>query len=570
MAESTRIEDVRERVRDFSAALRQAGAEDVASRIDGYASGFVDGAQVRRSVDAIRQQLRYFRAYPEELPELPVVQIAANRLEDACKEVLREGVIAPARLSLRAQGKRKLSVMLTTLLAAGLVLALPFGLVAAGVDVGDLRKVRDLPTLQLKKGSFEQLEVSALEPALIPAATSGVELLLAADCPGELGRGMSCTHAGEKSFGSRKLRSYEVMLPEQAYGITVGFGQTQLLGAVGRGELLVSASLDTPEGHYVVPLSAAFVGYTPARCNLILELSGACTKEQRGAHARHEGVRAPTLHVQVVAAGPQKSSAELQAEQAAAERARAEQRAAQLASAVEQIQAVLDDTHKQLRKKRYDLVQERIDKLTKLFEPLDALAVAGAEGEPLPAEVVGLRARFEQEQQELRAFRERAFETAYKALTGPRSKSQSDDAVLASVAKRLGISTELMDQIYAEHAEVLEERALRAEAAKERAKQAKEDAILARCGVLPKAAWREVDAYLRALAERKKLRIRMHECLTPRLSEKTCWSVVCDFEEIQSSADTLLDQSTKRRWTFRLQGNRVVEHQTHSVPLGSR
>lgn len=513
---------------------------------------------MRRSVDAIHQQLRYFRAYPEELPDLPVVQIAANRLEDACKEALRAGVITPARLSLRAQSKRKLRVVLGTLLVAALILALPAGLIMAGVDPSDLHKVRDLPTVQLKQGSFTQLTVNVLSPAQIPAATTAVELSLPGECPRELGHGVSCTRAGDKPFGSRKLKAAEIMLPEQAYGIFVGFGDTKLLGSVGSGEVLISASYDTPLGLYSVPLTAAFVGYTPERCDLVLKLTGACTKEQRGPHARDEGLSVPVLHVQVVPGGPQKSSAELQAEQARAERARAEQRAAQIASAVQQIQSVLDDTQRELRRHHYDVVQERIDKLTKLFEPLDALAVAGAEA--LPADVVGLRARFEQEQGELRAFRERAFEAAYKALSSKRAAAITDEQTLAAVAKRLGISPQLLDQIYAEHAEELEKRVLRAEEAKEREKQAKEAAVLARCGQLPKSAWREVSAYMSALAERRGVRVRMGECLTPRLSEKTCWSVVCDFEEIMSSRDELSDQVSKHTWTFTLKSDRVVEH----------
>ena len=132
--------------------------------------------------------------------------------------------------------------------------------------------------------------------------------------------------------------------------------------------------------------------------------------------------------------------------------------------------------------------------------------------------------------------------------------------MLASVAKRLGISTQLLEQIYAEHAEVLEQRVLRAALAKEQEKQAKQAAVLARCGALPKSAWREVRDYMNALAERRGVRVRMGECLTPRLSDKTCWSVVCDFEEVASSRESFEDRVTKHTWSFRMQGDRVLDH----------
>lgn len=557
MAEPTGIEDVRERARDFTRALRKAGAEDVAARIDGYASGFVDGAQVRRSVDAIHQQLRYFRAYPEELPDLPVVQIAANRLEDACKAALRAGVIVPARLSLRAQGKRKLSLMLITALIGCVVLGLPLALALAGVDLQDLPRKRELPGLQLKKGSYRQVTVHVLSPALLPAATTGVELMLPVECPGELGRGISCTHAGKRSFGSRELPSYEVMLPDQAYGLFVGFADAQLLGDVGRGEVLLSAGPQTPEGHYVLPLTAAFLGYSPARCNLLLELSGACTREQRGARARHEGLPVPTLHVQVVAAGPEPER--VAAKQA--EQLRVEQRAAQLASAVQQIGKLLDDTQLQLRQRRFDLVQQRVDELGKLFEPLDALAVAGAEAEPLPAEVVNQRARFEQAQRALHAFRERAFEAAYRALTGPRATGTSDEQLFGAVAHRLGISGELLAQIYTEHADVLAQRAARAQELEANRRASQQAAVVARCGPLPRSAWRVVHDYLLTQAGHRGVRVRLNECLTPRLSEASCWSVVCDFDEVTSARDTLDDEVVRRKWLFSLRAERVVGHQ---------
>ncbi|MET0386551.1 MAG: hypothetical protein ABW321_11360 [Polyangiales bacterium] len=584
MAEPTRIEEVSERVRDFTKALRQAGAEDIAHRIDAYATGFVDGTQVRRSVDAIRQQLRYFRAYPEELPDLPIVQIAANRLEDACKEALQAEQIAPARPSLRAHGKRKLTVVLATLITAAALSIIPIAVAMAGIDVEDMVRGRYLPNVQLPKGSSMSLTANVLEPSVEPRSTLRVELKVGIECPAELVRGASCRASGELPFGSHTLPAFEVLLPDQAYGLHVGFGTTHLIGAVGSGEVWVKAGPQTPEGQYVVPLTAAFVGYAPAQCNWYLQLLDRCVPARVGAEARHEGVRVPTLRVDVVAAGPAlKSLPPPQPPRAPTPgpvagpavaapvddqtRHNAEQ-TAQLSGAMREIRRSLDDAQAQLRHHRYDVAAARLDALARAFEPLDALAVSATEGDALPGEVVVLRARFEAARRTLAAFHERAFEAAYNALSNKRPKGQSDARVLAGVAHKLGISPQLLDQIYAEHAEQRAQREQRAAAAKQAADQAALQALLRQCGPLPKTAWQKVREYLGHLS-RRDARVRLHECLTPRLSPKSCWNVVCDFDEITSEPGALFDKTTARTWTFRLQGERVTGHADHRVEAES-
>jgi hypothetical protein len=51
---------------------------------------------------------------------------------------------------------------------------------------------------------------------------------------------------------------------------------------------------------------------------------------------------------------------------------------------------------------------------------------------------------------------------------------------------------------------------------------------------------------------------RLNECLTPRLTEKLCWSVVCKFDELVPGE--LTDTNHPRRWTFMLKNARVVDH----------
>ena len=273
-----------ERVRDFTLALRQAGAEDVAQRIESYAAGFIDGTQVRRSVDAIKQQLQYYRACPHELPDLPIVQIAANRLEDVCKDALRAGMIEPARPSLRAASKRKLSLVTTTLSAAGVLLLLPLLFTMLGVDLNDLFVHHALPPLRLLQGDDLSARVNVLVPSQ-PAATSGTSsstlpVTVHATCPTvPVPRSL----LGPRAFGI--LPSYEVMMDGQAYGVFVAFSEPRMLGAVGTGRVLVAASTDTPEGHYALPLQAAFLGYAPEQCGLLARLQRQCEPAQRSSRA---------------------------------------------------------------------------------------------------------------------------------------------------------------------------------------------------------------------------------------------------------------------------------------------
>lgn len=565
MVPPTGIEEVRGRARDFARVLREAGADDVADSMDRMVAGFVDASTVRRSVEAIRQQLRHFRAYPEELPEQPVVHIAANRLEDACKDALRAGVIAPARLSLRAQGKRKLGVVFVTLMAAGLMLGVPLALAMAGVDFADLRGQRLLPTLRLPKGAVRKVHVHVLEESADPEHTSAVELYVAGRCPAQLAGGMSCRAAGERSFGSQTLPTFEVMLPGQAYGLSIAVAETRLVGAVGTGTLLLSATSETPEGLYVVPLAAAFSGYTIERCSWPQVLFSECTRELVGQDQQDVDRRVPSLQVEVVAHGPSESDADELAEQQREQQRALAERVQTITAMVDTVRSALDDTQRQIRKRRFEAARERLDELGRLFEPLDALIVSTPDDDALPKDVLSLRARFEDCARQQARFEDRAFDGVYAALMRQRSGSSTDDQIIARVAKRLGISGPFLERIYAEHAEQLEERMRRAQAAQQLAEQRAHDALLARCGPLPKGAFHEVQAYLSARARQLGIRLRMHECMTPRLSVETCWSVVCDFDDIRSRPDLLADEVVRRQWTFELRNGRVMRHRERAL-----
>jgi hypothetical protein len=559
------IEEVRQRARDFTKALRAAGAGDVADGVERHVSGFVDVTTVRRSVEAIRQQLRHFRAYPEELPEQPVVHIAANRLEDACKAVLRGEVIAPARMSLRAQGKRKLRLVTLTLSCAALLLGVPLALAMSGVDFTDLQKERLLAPVDLPKASVKVVHVNVLEESSDPAHTAGVELFVAGRCPARLANGMSCRDSGERSFGSRKLPAYEVMLPDEAYGIQVAFTDMRLLGAVGVGKVMVTALPETPEGEYVVPLGAAFVGYSPESCSVLMQVMSRCTPAARGPRALHERL-APALRVRVTKEVV-RSREDVLAEQRLEQQRAIAERVQNITATLGAVREALDDAERHIKKKHFEPARACLDELAKLFEPLDALVVATADDEGLPEDVLHLRARFERSVQQQAHFEERAFETVYAALSKARGAASVDEKVFARVASQLKVTVPFLERVYSEHAEQIEQRIERAHDAEKLAEQKAHEALLRRCGPLPKTSFQEVRAFLTARARHVGSRLEMHECLTPRLSPETCWSVVCNFDEIRSVHGSLDDEVHRLSWTFQLRYGRVFHHREDARAL---
>jgi hypothetical protein len=203
-------------------------------------------------------------------------------------------------------------------------------------------------------------------------------------------------------------------------------------------------------------------------------------------------------------------------------------------------------------------VRERVDKLTQLFAPLDALVARGATAEALPPEVADQRKRFEAQAKALSIFEDKAFDQVFAVLIAPKNKERSESDLLAEVAKRNGISSEYMDAIYAEHADELEARLRKIDDEKHARARAEQQALEARCGALPTGAWREVATYLEKLGKSARVKTKLGECMTPRLSEARCWTVVCDFQEIASRGNDELDKVTPHKWTFLLQNGKVV------------
>ncbi len=560
MTDSARIQEIQERLGDFAKALRAAEAAPIAERVEAYCATFTDLTQVRRSVAAIQQQLEHWRANPHELPDLPVVHIAANRLEDACKDALKAGVIVPLAPSLGAQSKRKLTVIVSALAAGALVFLAPLVITLLGVDLTDVHLTREVGKLALPQGEEASVEVRVLVAAKEPALTRAVELYPRGQCKRSLPGGATCKAVDPRLWNDGKLPTFEVTLPNQAYGLLFATSKARVIGGVGSADLLLAATEDTPEGHYEIPLSGAFVGYHTQRCSVLDRVRGICEPRAVGAEARDEDLPGPTVVLDVVHGDLTRMTGEKRRKQAEAEekKRQAEARAAQIAAAVTQIKSVLDDTHKTLKRKRYEEVRQRIDKLTELFAPMDVLAAADAQADVLPSDVEELRARFEDERSALKAFEDRAFDHAYKLLTAPQNRARKEDELMAEAAVALHISREYMETIYTAHADELEKRMNAVEQARLAKERAAKAALEQRCGPLPENTWKTVASYLKALYPQ--FRVHVNECLTPRLTEARCWTVNCAFTITIPTGEHEPDQVSNHKWTFLWHEDRIVAH----------
>src|SRR5262245_21420278 len=135
---SRAIDEIEDRLEDLAAALREVGAEQLAHDFERHAEDFTQPTRVRRSVEALRARVESYRQSGSELPDSPKVMLAANRLEDVCRDALKAGVIVAAPLPLAVQSRRKLAIAFGALLVGGVLLLIPIVLVRAGVDFNDL------------------------------------------------------------------------------------------------------------------------------------------------------------------------------------------------------------------------------------------------------------------------------------------------------------------------------------------------------------------------------------------------------------------------------------------------
>ena len=557
------IAEIEDRLRDLTEALRQVGATDIAEMLQRYARDFTVQTRVRRSVNAIREHLESWRQDPTALPESAKVMLAANRLEDACRDALAAGVIVAATPTLAARSRRKLMVVLLTLLSAGLLMLGAIVVVASGVDFNDLRRERKLEPLRLPRGEESSVELTLLSEALVPGAVSGVEFQPLGGCKQTLPGDMSCGQAPPRLWAQGRLPTYEIKLPDQAYGLLFSITDAHVTDRrLGEARLLLAAADETPEGRYEIRLTGAFLGYTPQRCELLQRLQHACPGPRIGQGEKHAGLKAPVVVVDVVPGDPARRLGEKRRAEAEAEEARrkAEERAKQIAAAVSEIRAVLADTKKLISRHRWEQAREQVDKLGKLFQPLEAIVLTQTDSEALPDDVADVRARFEELRDDMDAFEKRVFERTFSTITAESNRSVPEERLLQRIAKQFAISPHYVDEIYTAHADEVQHRIDERERLRAQQLKAEQDARERRCGPLPQNAWSVIDAYVQQTFAEPHVELALGECMTPRLTERDCWQIRCGFQRKEEVAVERPEVVTRHEATFYLMNDRVVRH----------
>jgi hypothetical protein len=553
------IEEIRERLHDFAEALREADAEPLALEFEAYEAQFSDQKEVRRAVAAIQAYLRRYRDGQAELPDTPKVEVTANLLEDSCRDALAAGVIVAAAPSLRSQATRKVTVVFWALLFGLFVLAVPVGLVMFGFDPTDAHVERVLATFDLPQGEEHTMVLALLSKSVRPASTAGVEIRPLGDCKVPLADGSLCGQTEPRLWAGGRLPTFEIKLPDQAYGLLFSVTEPQLAGDLGQATLLLAATDHTPEGLYKVPFEAAYLGYTPEQCNIVQRLQRKCVKARVGEGARHDGIGTPSVMVRVRRGDPAARSGEKRLEAAMAEEAkkRAEELAVRLGGATGAIEAALQQTDDLLKKKQWPQVRERIDKMGALFAPIDEALRQGLDATAMPASVTQARDRFDDQRDRLDAFENTAFERAYAVLTAPLNGDTPEAELLARVAQQLKMPVQYLEDIYTSRADEIQRRVESAAQQRQAEQQAALKTLEARCGSLPTNNWQLAEEWLKDT--HKKTRIKLGECLSPRLKPDTCWTFECHYDQSVLIAIDQPWQTSKHTVTFNVRQGRVSE-----------
>ena len=561
---SRAIDEIEERLQDLGDALREAGSPEIAEQLERHAADFNEPTRVRRSVNTLRAQLERWRQQQSdaELPETAKVLLASNRLEDACRNALAAGVIAAAPASFAAQSRRKLAIALVTLLCGGFALLIPIALVEAGIDFSDLGKGRRLAPVRLPRGEEDHLPISALAEALRPQAVTSVGFEPLGGCKLPLPEGSTCSEAPPRLWAEGRLPTYEIKLRHQAYGLLFSIANARLeAGRLAEGKLLLAATDDTPDGHYEIPITAMYGGYTPQRCELMQRLTRACPAPRVGKGERHAGVPLALVVIHVVPGDPSKRLGEKRLAQAEAEEARrkAEERAQQIAAAVTAIEGVLAETEQLVARRRWEEARPRVQKLGALFEPLEGVALP-SEAADAPGSVGKVRARYEILHEKLEAFEQQIFDRTFAAVTAESNRSVPEDRLMQRIAGQFRVTPGYVQEIYTGSADEIQRRIEASSQAHLEQLKAQQQARERKCGVLPKGAWATIDHYVRARYAEPRVEIELGECMTPRLTERDCWELRCDYRRKVEVAVERPKVVTKHTATFYMMQDRITRH----------
>lgn len=552
------IREIQERFDDLTRALREADRPDLAKRLEEHEAGFSSATRVRKAVADVRQICADWRTHPETLPDLPILQLGANRLEDACREALQSGVIAAAPPSSVTVTRRRVTIAIWTLIVGVLALVAPIALVESGIDITDVHFGRALAPVRLPRGEEARVEVSVLVETLRPGQTSGVVFVPLHACKPLLGDA-GCVETQPRLWDQGPLPTYEMKVRNQAYGLLFSLTGEHLLGGkLGIATMLVAATDETPEGRYEIPLTASYLGYAAVPCGIVDRVLGQCPPPRVAKGAKHSGLEVPRVVIDVVPGDPSRRMGEKRLAEAKAEQLKREaaERAEQLSTAITVITTAMKELEEAMRKRRWEDARDRLAKLETLFAPLEIQALGRGEG--MPEAVGSAKGRFEALRERFRKFESDVFDDAFRTLNAPGKAGVPDGDLMAAVAQRHHVSPKYVDDIYTARADEIQRRIEGAERERTERAQAVQRELEHRCGTLPVDSYSMVKAYLDEL--NPEAQVKLGECLTPRLDPTLCWIVRCGYKLKLAATPEHPPETTKHSGEFYVEVHRVTHH----------
>jgi len=254
------------------------------------------------------------------------------------------------------------------------------------------------------------------------------------------------------------------------------------------------------------------------------------------------------------------ATAQLAAEQSAERQRKAAERTAEIESALVDIQREIKEAEGLAKKRKWEDARLRLLKLGELFAPLDAAALAGEAPGALPADVGKVRARYDTLHDKLQAFELEVFEATFSDVTAASNETVAEERILERIAKRFRVDPEYVRSIYTDRTEEIQKRLeARARAHLDKVK-AEQRAREQRCGTLPTTAYQAVQAYLKQTMSAPRVELELGECLTPRLTEKACWEVQCDYRRKEEVAIERPKVVSKHQITVHIVHGRITGH----------
>jgi len=158
------------------------------------------------------------------------------------------------------------------------------------------------------------------------------------------------------------------------------------------------------------------------------------------------------------------------------------------------------------------------------------------------------------------AFELQVFDATFGEVTAASNKTVAEERILARIGKRFRITPDYVQSIYTDRADEIQRRLeARARAHLDKVKAAQR-AREQRCGELPTGAYKAVESYVKQALSATRVEITLGECLTPRLTEKACWEMQCDYRRAEEVAVERPKVVTKGQITVHLVHGRVTSH----------